>query len=224
MSTELFRKFTIDDYVRSQHAKHNKNMNENLEPEINDFTNQATATVSGPSDQKLTSEELTLKAEELISEEVSMVPESIDTGICPATDAVKFPQSIDRGIDFQDESQSQNELRIFYETVLNPSRKNLLITASGLKDVKEAVEILEVHVMDEDFISVDLSDNVFGIADLHSIASTFLRGKTQLTSLNVANNIDASSYIEGIIAATCPGLCPQKFLEKYAGMNRDLQL
>ena len=195
-------------------------MNENLEPEINDFTNQATAAVSGPSDQKLTSEEFTIKAEELISEEVSMVPESDS----PATDAVKFPQSIDRGIDFQDESQSQNELRIFYETVLNPSRKNLLITASGLKDVKEAVEILEVHVMDEDFISVDLSDNVFGIADLHSIASTFLRGKTQLTSLNVANNIDASSYIEGIIAATCPGLCPQKFLEKYAGMNRDLQL
>ena len=220
MSTELFRKFTIDDYVRSQHAKHNKNMNENLEPEINDFTNQATATVSGPSDQKLTSEEFTLKAEELISEEVSMVPESDS----PGTDAFKFPQPIDRGIDFQDESQSQNELRIFYETVLNPTRKNLLITASGLKDVKEAVEILEVHVMDEDFISVDLSDNVFGIADLHSIASTFLRGKTQLTSLNVANNIDASSYIEGIIAATCPGLCPQKFLEKYAGMNRDLQL
>ena len=204
MSTELFRKFTIDDYVRSQHAKQNKTINENLEPEINDFTNQATATVSGPSDQKLTSEELTLKAEELISEEVSMVPESDS----PATDAVKFPQSIDRGIDFQDESQSQNELRIFYETVLNPTRKNLLITASGLKDVKEAVEILEVHVMDEDFISVDLSDNVFGIADLHSIASTFLRGKTQLTSLNVANNIDASSYIEGIIAATCPGLSP----------------
>ena len=220
MSTELFRKFTIDDYVRSQHAKHNKNMNENLEPEINDFTNQATATVSGPSDKKLTSEEFTLKAEELISEEVSMVPESDS----PGTDAFKFPQPIDRGIDFQDESQSQNELRIFYETVLNPTRKNLLITASGLKDVKEAVEILEVHVMDEDFISVDLSDNVFGIADLHSIASTFLRGKTQLTSLNVANNIDASSYIEGIIAATCPGLCPQKFLEKYAGMNRDLQL
>ncbi len=192
IASKYFGNFTVADYLRSQEEKHKR-----------------TGDCSSVSDNA---------AEEVIRETVTVVrvtqvQEPRSTGKMEETENIEgFEETNpsllshhrqDDGAFGKKLSQSE-ELRSFFETVLNPVNYTE-IRISGIVDIEKIKASLESYSEIYGYFSLDLSDNLLDVSGMRQVAASFLAGKTTLTALNVANNIAISSYIAGIIDQTRPG-------------------
>ena len=195
-----FSKFDVEDYVRSQQAKESKSFNYVSVAEDSNLSGPSLRSLPLTADKNLDVPNTgSLKTDD--DSESFTAPETHRNGIAYSSPLLLADNAADTRRNTI--AKSQEDLRIYYEQVLNPANISV-IQLSGFKDVNEISAALITQLPTDRFFGVDISDNSLDVAGIRSVA-LLLNGNTRLVTLNAANNIEVSSYLDGIIDASCPG-------------------